>query len=129
MWRPHRTWTDEQLERVIGDLLRIGVILAATLVLLGGALYLVHYGASVPHYRVFRGEPGDLREVQGIVTEAFSLHSRGIIQLGLLLLIATPLARVVFSVIAFALERDAVYVRVTLMVLAALLFSLLGGHL
>jgi uncharacterized membrane protein len=50
------------------------------------------------------------------------------IQLGLLLLIATPVARVAFSVVAFVLERDRMYVGITLLVLAVLLFSLLGGH-
>ena len=52
------------------------------------------------------------------------LGGRGIIQLGLLLLIATPVARVVFSVIGFVRQRDFVYVVLTLIVLAVLLYSL-----
>jgi uncharacterized membrane protein len=127
--RSNHAWTDEQLERVIGDLLRVGVVLAAGIVLVGGAFYLAHYGALSPSYKAFRGEPEDLRQLPGIVTDALSLHSRAIIQFGLVLLIATPVARVVFSVFAFALEGDAVYVRVTLIVLAVLVYSLAGGHL
>ena len=50
------------------------------------------------------------------------------IQLGLLVLIATPIARVAFSLVAFALQRDRIYVIVTLIVLAVLLYSLTGGH-
>ena len=60
-----------------------------------------------------------------------SLHGRprGLIQFGLLLLIATPVARVAFSVFGFTQERDWVYVVITLIVLALLVYSLSGGSL
>lgn len=87
-------------------------------------MYLARHGSTIPDYRVFRGEPSDLRNVSGIVTGAVSWHSRGLILFGLLLLIATPVARVAFSVVAFALQRDRTYVVVTLIVLAVLLYSL-----
>ena len=64
-----------------------------------------------------------------IVRNAMDLSGRGIIQLGLLFLIATPVARVVFSIWGFAEERDRMYVVFTVIVLAVLLFSLAGGHL
>jgi uncharacterized membrane protein len=54
---------------------------------------------------------------------------RVIIQLGLLLLVAAPVTRVIFSVATFALQRDWTYVVITLIVLAALGYSLLGGAL
>jgi len=120
-------WTDEKTEYIIGNLLRAGVTLAAIVVLAGGILYLVRYGHSPADYRVFRGEPTDLRHVSGIVRDALALHSRGIIQLGLLLLIATPVARVAFAVFAFAAEGDKMYVVVSLIVLAILMFSLIGS--
>ena len=120
-------WTDEKTEYIIGNLLRAGVTLAAIVVLAGGILYLVRYGHSRADYRVFRGEPTDLRHVSGIVRDALALHSRGIIQLGLLLLIATPVARVAFAVFAFAAEGDKMYVVVSLIVLAILMFSLIGS--
>ncbi|MCL5883867.1 MAG: DUF1634 domain-containing protein [Desulfobacteria bacterium] len=119
-----RAWTDERVERVIGALLRWGVILAAGVVLAGGAMYLVRHGATMPDYRVFSGEPSDLRNVSGIVAGAVSWHSRGLIQFGLFLLIVVPVARVAFSVVAFALQRDRIYVVVTLIVLAVLLYGL-----
>jgi uncharacterized membrane protein len=75
------------------------------------------------------GEPTDLRTLSGIVKDALAFRGRGLIQLGLLLLIATPLARVAFSVVAFAIQRDRLYVGVTLIVLAVLIYSLMGGHL
>src|ERR1700758_4913747 len=95
------SWTDQKTENIIGTLLRAGVTLAAAVVLVGGLLYLAHHGREPADYRVFRGEPTDLRRVAGIVRDAFALNSRGIIQLGILLLIATPIARVAFAVFAF----------------------------
>ena len=120
-------WSDQRVEQVVGGLLRTGVILAGLVVLVGGVIYLFRHGAQLPQYRVFHGEPAELRSLMGIVAEAAKLHGRGVIQLGLLLLIATPVARVMFSVFAFALQRDYLYVGVTLIVLVVLLYSLLGG--
>ncbi|MDA8171241.1 MAG: DUF1634 domain-containing protein [Nitrospiraceae bacterium] len=121
-------WTDKKMGIVIGNLLRTGVLIAAITVAAGGIFYLARQGAAAPHYRVFLGEPADLRSVYGIARDASSLHSRGIMGLGLLLLIATPVARVAFSVLVFALQRDRLYVMVTIIVLAVLIFSLAGGH-
>jgi uncharacterized membrane protein len=117
-------WTDQRVDEIIGNLLRVGVILAAAVVLLGGVLYMAQHPSTLPDYRVFRGEPAYLRGVSGIVKDARTLDGRGLIQLGLLVLLATPIARVVFSVLAFALQRDRTYVVVTLIVLAVLLYSL-----
>ncbi len=122
-----KAWTDKKIEDIVGNLLRAGVLLAAFVVLLGAAVYLVRHGRSVADYRIFRGEPLELRTIRGIFKEAFSLQGKGIIQLGLLLLIATPVARVAFSVWGFAEERDGMYVTITLIVLAVLLYSLVGS--
>jgi uncharacterized membrane protein len=121
-------WSDERVEEVMGNLLRGGVSLAAAVVLMGGIFYLIRYHSTSPGYRVFRGEPADLRSVSGILADAIELRSRGLIQLGLLLLVATPVARVVFSVFAFARQHDLTYVVLTLIVLAVLIYSLVGWH-
>ena len=117
------------MEAIIGNLLRAGVLLAAAVVLAGGALFLVRHGSAAPHYAVFQGEPADLRTPSGVVADAVSLRGRGVIQLGLLILLLTPVARVAFSVFAFAMQRDLLYVIVTLIVLGVLVFSLAGGVL
>ena len=122
-------WSDKRTEVVISVLLMAGVLLAAGVVLLGGIIFLAAHGTFVPSYHVFQGEPTDLRTLSGILHDAFTFKGRGIIQLGLLILIATPVARVVFSIYAFAMEHDSLYVVVTLIVLAVLVFSLTGGHL
>lgn len=43
---------------------------------------------------------------------------------GLLLLIATPVARVILTLVVFAIRRDRTYTWITLAVLAVLLYSL-----
>ncbi|MDA8156678.1 MAG: DUF1634 domain-containing protein [Actinomycetota bacterium] len=120
--------TDRQIEVVIGNLLRAGVLAAAVIVLAGGVFYLAHYGAQRPNYKVFSGEPADLRDISGIARDALAMHSKGVIQLGLILLIATPVSRVAFSIAAFAAQRDRLYVALTIIVLSILVFSLAGGH-
>lgn len=117
-------WTDLQLEQIIGNLLRAGVVLAAVVVFAGGVVYLLYHGFEHPQYHTFHGEEGSLKSISGIVHDALALHSRGIIQLGLLLLVLTPISRVAFSAIGFLLEGDRMYVVITLIVLAVLLFSL-----
>jgi uncharacterized membrane protein len=124
MSAPHHGWSEKRFENVIGMMLRVGVILAAAIVLLGGVLYLQQYGAVEPDYRLFRGEASDLRSMHAIFGDAALGHSRGLIQLGLLLLIATPVARVAFSVAAYIVERDWIYAAITLFVLGILLYSL-----
>jgi len=121
-------WTDQQVEQMIGSLLRVGLMIATAVVVAGAALYLFRHGSEPPNYRAFRGEPADLRSIGGIVRDSLQERGRGLIQLGLVLLLATPVARVAFSVIAFALQRDWFYVTVTLIVLAVLLYSIVGGY-
>jgi uncharacterized membrane protein len=112
---------------VIGTLLRAGVLLSASVVLIGGLIYLVRHGHSIADYRSFQGNFSSLRTVSGIFHGALQLSGRAIVQFGLLLLIATPVARVLFSAIAFAREHDYLYVVLTLTVLAVLTYSLTGG--
>jgi uncharacterized membrane protein len=118
---------DQLMDQIMAILLRGGVLLAAAIVLTGGIVFLVRHPTPVTNYRVFQGEPQELRTIPGIVHEAAQLHGRGLIQLGLLILIATPVARVLFSVLAFLYEKDWIYVAVTLIVLALLTYSLFGG--
>jgi uncharacterized membrane protein len=119
-------WTDQRMERFIGGLLRVGVLLSAVLVFVGVVVHLAGHAGDRPDLRAFRGEPLALRGVEGIVRGALALDGPGLIQLGLLVLVATPVARVAFSVFAFAAQRDRTYVLVTLTVLAILCFGLFG---
>jgi uncharacterized membrane protein len=114
------------MELIIAILLRGGVLISSLVVVAGGVLYLVRHGAEHPNYGVFRGEPADLRSLHGIAGDVLSLHSRGVIEMGILLLLATPVARVALSLYWFLRQRDHMYVIVTLIVLILLLLSLAG---
>ena len=117
--------TDRRIDELMGLLLRSGVVLAACIVLVGGVIFLVRHPRP-SDYRVFQGEPENLLTISGIFREAVALRGRGLIQLGLLVLISTPISRVTFSVLAFLYQRDWKYVAFTLIVLGLLLYSLLG---
>ena len=112
----------------IGRVLRIGVMAAALVAVFGGLIYLRRHGAAIPEYATFHGVPEGLDSVHGIVKGALALRGRWITQLALLLLIATPVARVALSIAAFARERDRAYVAISAFVLALLLYSFLGGR-
>lgn len=115
------------MELIIANLLRGGVLLSALVVVAGGILYLLRHGAEHPNYGVFHGEPADLRSLRGIAGDVLSLHSRGVIEMGILLLLATPIVRVALSFYWFLRQRDHLYVVVTLIVFILLLLSLAGG--
>ncbi len=125
---PRSGWTDEHVDLLIGNLLRYGVLAAAAIALIGGVPYLVTYWHAPHTYHTFHGAPPGLNSVRGILAGARALDSRAIVQFGLLLLIATPIARVALSLLAFAKQRDRTYVIITTIVLGILLWSLCGGH-
>jgi uncharacterized membrane protein len=120
-------WRDRRIEIILGNLLRAGVLLSAAIVLCGACVYLWYAGRERADYRVFRGEPSEFRTIPGVIESVMSTRGRGLIQLGLLFLIATPIARVCFSVAGFAIERDRLYVIFTLIVLVILLYSFVGS--
>jgi uncharacterized membrane protein len=120
--------TDQRLEAIISVLLRTGVLISAAVVLLGGICFLSKHGHEQPEYRVFPRNAGNLSQCFGVIHSAGPSNCQAVIQLGLLLLILTPVARVAFSLAGFALERDGTYVALTSIVLAILIYSLAGPH-
>ena len=120
-----RRFDDERMEHIMGRLLQVGVLVASAVVLFGGVLYVHAHAASPMDYRTFASEPSALRHPAQLFRLVAAGDAAAIVQLGILLLIATPIARVVFAVIGFAIERDRLYVAVSLIVLAVLLASLL----
>lgn len=110
--------TDQRMDAIIAKLLRIGVVTAAALVLAGGIAYVASSGRAAPDYRHF--EP----RMQGLAAIRTLPWPEALIEIGLLVLIATPVARVAFSLAAFAMERDRMYIWFTLAVLTVLLYSI-----
>ena len=122
-------WSDQRVEQLVGNLLRTGVLVAAAVVGVGGALYLWQHGTERANYAQFQSEPRELRNVGDIAAGVLTLDGKEVIQFGILLLVATPVARVALAAVAFALRRDWLYVAVTLFVLAILLSGLAGLQL
>jgi uncharacterized membrane protein len=116
--------TERRFEQIMAAVLRAGVALSAATALVGAALYLSRHAGSIPSYRTFISEPADLRSVSGIVSGAKALRGRSVIQLAMLLLIATPVARVVFATAGFLRQRDWTYVVIAATVLALLIYGL-----
>jgi uncharacterized membrane protein len=114
------------LEIMLGRLLRFGVLVAAAIVAAGGVFLLISRGSWIPDFTAFHDAQSPLRSVAGTLREALSLRADGIVQTGLLVLIATPVLRVVFSLFGFAHERDWLYVALTLIVLCVLAVGLSG---
>lgn len=104
-----------KMETTIGNLLRAGVITAAAIVFMGGMVYLFRHGFDAVNYHVFQRAP----------SYPFFFRGRGLIQLGLLILIATPIARVALSILAFARQRDKLYTIITIIVFCILMYSIL----
>jgi uncharacterized membrane protein len=119
--------TDHRIEVFLGQLLRAGVVLAALVVIVGGVMYLRQAATGpVPDYKVFHSQPVEMRSAPLAIEASAEFDPLAIIQVGLLLLIATPVARVVFSIVGFSMERDWMYVGFTIVVLTLLIFSIAG---
>ena len=100
---------DRDIEFLMGILLIIGVIISGTIVLIGCVIYLVQNPDIKSNYNIFIGEPQRLTNFIQIMKGAFSFRGRELIQFGLVLLIATPVARVLFAVFGFFIEKDRMY--------------------
>ncbi|MDK2407828.1 DUF1634 domain-containing protein [Aphanizomenon sp. PH219] len=119
---------EKQLEYLLSNLLKYGVLIASFIVLFGGILYLINHGSEPAEYQIFRGTPSEFHSPTGVVNAVLAGSRRGIIQLGLLILIAIPILRVIISFCTFLLQRNFVYVIITSLVLASLTYSLLGAY-
>lgn len=112
----------------LGGLLRWGVVAASATLVVGGVLFLHAHGVvSKPEFHVFRGEPAVLRSLIGIVRGTALGNPRAIMQLGILLLVATPVARVLLAGFAFIKGKDWLYVGVAATVSGLLFWSLFLG--
>jgi uncharacterized membrane protein len=128
MSEPHAGPSDFAVEQLVGRLLQIGVAISALVIIVGGVMLLAHHGHDIPTYVPFRGEPAELTSLSGIIRGAFAMNAAAIIQFGLVLLIATPVMRVAFTLVAFVLQRDRTYVIVAAIVLTLLIYGLVFGR-
>ncbi len=123
----HR-FADHDIEQFIGLQLRYGVIIASLTVLTGGILYLINTGSQgLPDYAKFIGEQAGFTTGKQLWEGVLSFNPKGIIEFGVVILIATPILRIFFSLIGFIMEKDKMYIAITLVVLSVMMFSVFGG--
>lgn len=126
--RSTKNWKDTDVEQLVGQLLRYGVLTASLVAFIGGVYYIIAHGSSaVPTYHTFKGEASGYTTYGGIIKGALAFRPAEVIQLGVLLLIATPILRIMFSLIGFVLEKDKLYIIITLIVLTIMMTSIFGG--
>ncbi len=116
------------MQSVIGWILRAGVLISMGVVFIGGVVYLYRHGQTHVDYSTFKGVPDFVGSAGGIIHGIVTGRGRAIIQAGIILLIATPIIRVIFSAIGFVLEKDYLYLGITLLVLLIILASMFSGH-
>lgn len=125
--------TQHDIDLIIGKLLRAGVLTASFITVLGGIVFLFQHRGSVPNYgvvtgnHVFEGAPMYLRELSSIFPHVLQFDGAAIVQLGLIVLIATPVLRVVFSLVSFVIEKDRLYIGITLLVLIIIMINMFFG--
>jgi uncharacterized membrane protein len=119
---------DRDIQSLIGWVLRAGVFISMSVVFIGGVLYIYRHSGELTDYRTFKGIPAFVRDTQGIIHGILTGRGRAIIQAGIILLIATPVIRVIFSAIGFVIEKDWLYTGITIVVLFIIFISMLSGH-
>ena len=121
-------WADRDIQKLIGQLLRWGVVTASIIVFTGGLVYLYRHGQErIPEYQKFAGKSAGYTTVTEIIKGIAKFKGKGIIQMGVIVLIATPILRIFFSLIGFVLEKDKLYIIITSFVFFVIMISLFGG--
>ncbi|MFT3824797.1 MAG: DUF1634 domain-containing protein [Chitinophagaceae bacterium] len=119
---------DKDLQYIIGNLLRWGVWISMTVTFIGGVIYLWRHGHEVSYYPKFVEEDHSTAAILKDVWEGImGGHGKAMIKLGVILLFATPIMRVLFSLIGFIMEKDKLYIVITLIVLMIIFVSVRGG--
>lgn len=116
---------DKDLQYLIGNLLRLGVLISMLIVTVGFALFLVQYRQNLTDFETFN--PTHTFKLKHFIANLKSFQSTAIITLGVMCLVATPVLRVVFSIIGFWIEKDKHYVVISTIVLAIIFISILLG--
>ena len=124
-------WSKHNMELYIGVLLRYGVIVSCIITSFGGIVYFMQHSTPMTDYTPipsgadFEGVAVYLRSLSGILAGVLAFDGAAIIQLGVCVLIATPILRVMFSALAFLIERDYLYVWITLLVLGIIFVNMI----
>lgn len=117
------------MQQMIGQTLRWGVSIACLIALIGGGCYLfIHGNEPIPNYSTFVfDKESSYITIDGIISGILALDMKNWIQFGVVILILTPIIRILLSLLEFVSERDWLYVGITLVVFLVILFNSLEG--
>ena len=115
------------MELFIGKMLRVGVFTACGVAILGGILYVFQNTGEKVDFQTFSADMA-VHSFLSLWNGVMAMNAVSIIQLGLVILLCTPVLRVAFSTVVFLLEKDFLYVGISMIVLFIILFNLFDGR-
>lgn len=119
---------EKDFQTIIGNLLRYGVWISLSVAFIGGIVYLMHHGNDIENYSVFKENDRNIFEVINAVYHgAIQGNGEYLIFVGIILLFLTPVFRVLLSLFSFLLEKDYLYVVITLIVILIIITSISFG--
>ena len=119
---------ERDFQQLIGNLLRYGVWISLAVAFLGGLVYLSNHGTETVDYSKFIENDRSIFQVVTSVFEGIStFQGESLIFLGIVLLFLTPVLRMILSLFSFLLEKDYLYVAITLVVILIIGFSVWLG--
>ncbi|MHC0445014.1 DUF1634 domain-containing protein [Flavobacterium sp. 3-218] len=119
---------EKDFQTIIGNLLRYGVWISLSVAFLGGIVYLLHNGNQIEDYSVFKENDRNIFEViAAIYNGAIQGNGESLIFTGIIFLFLTPVLRVLLSLFSFLLEKDYLYVGITLIVIMIIITSISFG--
>lgn len=122
------TVKDRDIQQIVGNLLRYGIWISLGVTCLGGIIYIIRHSQEPVDYSQFTENRHDMYSlISAAIDGALQFRGRAIILLGILLLFLTPILRVLFSLVAFLLEKDYLYVAITLIVISIICYSVTFG--
>jgi uncharacterized membrane protein len=124
----HEKFGEKDFQTIIGNLLRYGVWISLSVAFIGGIVYLMHHGSEIEDYSVFKENDRNIFEViSTVVNGAIDGQGEYLIFFGIILLFLTPVFRVLLSLFSFMLEKDYLYVVITLIVILIIITSISFG--
>lgn len=119
---------EKDFQTIIGNLLRYGVWISLSVAFIGGIVYLMNHGSQIEDYSVFKENDRNIFEVIASVYHgAIQGDGASLIFTGIILLFLTPVLRVLLSLFSFLLEKDYLYVGITLIVIVIIIISISFG--
>lgn len=121
----NKDFSEHELQILIGNLLRWGVFISMGIVIVGVLLFLVQKGGHPTDFTVF--DSSKVFDTNAFFSGLAAFKSEAVITLGVICLILTPVLRVVFAIIGFAMEKDRMYVIISTIVLLVIISSIFIG--